>query len=439
MQKSKDNDNEDKPYYDARKFKGNTFEQNVATINNMLFGQGLKISDTPFIIIDKDNRKYLITYSFKFEFGQNIKVINLPESFLQYIFYFDEMLFHLDSGNNLVVFKFINNICYKYQCPNTYNKNATLSRVKMEITESTINLIKEKLKKIEEKNKLTEKYDILYDIFKNDLKYKFHNENPKAITGQYEVSLKHSDFKNKYKCIITKNILEIDGSGKIRKKINLEKGKISFNNGINCLKQYINLKKNPPSDTTKYIKNDFMCPIIFKNFDDGNIPENKVILCEIKSGFAINDVQMQLKERIDIINNCSFNIEEKPLYYIAIVNFLSNNVKLLDNIVINPFEVDEKVLFVATIDYEYCGIDISHEIHGNYILYEKIDSVSKDVKETKEKVTQVENYLKSLNNKFDETNLYLKQIFSALVHYHPDIKNYIKPFKSKTEEEKNGP
>ena len=40
----------------------------IAAINNMLFGQGIKISDTPFIIIDEqDQKKYLSAYNFKIE------------------------------------------------------------------------------------------------------------------------------------------------------------------------------------------------------------------------------------------------------------------------------------------------------------------------------------------------------------------------------------
>ena len=51
---------EKKLYYDAGKFKGNTFENNINTINKLYLGIGLKITDIPYIYVDeKDNKTYL--------------------------------------------------------------------------------------------------------------------------------------------------------------------------------------------------------------------------------------------------------------------------------------------------------------------------------------------------------------------------------------------
>ena len=399
--KSIENKKVAKKYYDSRKFKGNTFEQNIAAINNMLFGQGIKISDSPFIIIDeKDQKKYLSAYNFKIESKDNKVNISLPETFLQYIFYFNKMLFHFNSNNNLIIIKFINNKCYKYPFPNNFNKDAKCNKEEIKIYESKVTEIKQKLEKINEKSRLTEKYDILFDIFTNDLGYEFKNERPKQIGKEYIVNINHEDFEEVYECTIKKINLEIDGSGKISEKIILAKGNTSFENGIDSLLEYLETKKSDPEKANYYINNDFKSPIIFKNFDEYFIPKNKVILCEIKSGFAIDGVIKQLEERINIIRDCLFNEEEKPLYYIAIVNLSSESVELIKSYKDRKINTKEKVLFIVTIDYKYCGFDISHEVHGDYLIYKKMNSIEKTGVDTNIKVTNMEKELTDINKNF---------------------------------------
>ena len=420
--KSKENKKVAKKYYDSRKFKGNTFEQNIAAINNMLFGQGIKISDSPFIIIDeKDQKKYLSAYNFKIESKDNKVNINLPETFLQYIFYFNKMLFHFNSSNNLIIIKFINNKCYKYSFPNNFNKDAKCNKEEIKIDESKVTEIKQKLEKINEKSRLTEKYDILFDIFTNDLGYEFKNETPKQIGKEYTVNIDHEDFEEVYKCTIKKINLEIDGSGKISEEIILAKGNTSFEVGINSLVNYLNKKKSDPEKANYYINNDFKSLIIFKNFDEDFIPQNKVIYCEIKSGFAIDDVIKQMEERINIIRDCLFNEEEKPLYYIAIVNLSSENLELIKSYKDRKINTKEKVLFIVTIDYKYCGFDISHEVHGDYLIYKKMNSIEKTGVDTNIKVTNMEKEFKIL--------------IRALGHYIPTINQSLLEEKSKIEEE----
>ena len=420
--KSKENKKVAKKYYDSRKFKGNTFEQNIAAINNMLFGQGIKISDTPFIIIDeKDQKKYLSAYNFKIESKDNKVNINLPETFLQYIFYFNKMLFHFNSSNNLIIIKFINNKCYKYPFPNNFNKDAKCNKEEIKIDESKVTEIKQKLEKINEKSRLTEKYDILFDIFTNDLGYEFKNETPKQIGKEYIVNIDHEDFEEVYECTIKKINLEIDGSGKISEEIILAKGNTSFEDGINSLLEYLETKKSDPEKANYYINNDFKSPIIFKNFDEDFIPQNKVIYCEIKSWFAIDDVIKQMEERINIIRDCLFNEEEKPLYYIAIVNLSSENLELIKSYKDRKINTKEKVLFIVTIDYKYCGFDISHEVHGDYLIYKKMNSIEKTGVDTNIKVTNMEKEFKIL--------------IRALGHHIPTIKQSLLEEKSKIEEE----
>ena len=46
-----------KLYEDYKSFQGITFENNINSTNRLLFGQGLKISDTPFIIKEENSDK----------------------------------------------------------------------------------------------------------------------------------------------------------------------------------------------------------------------------------------------------------------------------------------------------------------------------------------------------------------------------------------------
>jgi len=44
----------------------------------------------------------------------------------------------------------------------------------------------------------------------------------------------------------------------------------------------------------------------------------------------------------------------------------------------------------VTIDYKYCGFDISHEVHGDYLIYKKMNSIEKTGVDTNIKVTNME-------------------------------------------------
>ena len=51
-----------KIYYDIHQFKGNIFQDNIDTINNLYFGQGIMISDIPYIYRSESEKKnYLST------------------------------------------------------------------------------------------------------------------------------------------------------------------------------------------------------------------------------------------------------------------------------------------------------------------------------------------------------------------------------------------
>ena len=176
------------------------------------------------------------------------------------------------------------------------------------------------------------------------------------------------------------------------------------------------MKKNSSEAKNDYIKNSFNCPIIFKNFDEEVIPENKVILYEIKSGYSIDEVLSQLNVRIKIIRDCLFVEEEKPLYFIGLINLLSKNVDKVKKNVENNIQVEENLLLVVSVDYEYCGIDASKEIHNYYLLHKKIDNVEKKMEAKfdalEKKISNNSNILTSLSYKID-------LMFQNMLLFHP--------------------
>ena len=82
------------------------------------------------IILDvKDNQKYLSAYSFQLfsTDGKEIKTIYYPENFIKLAFYHNNVLYNIDSKNNLVVFKFEKDVCNKYTFTNFTKGSLTKS------------------------------------------------------------------------------------------------------------------------------------------------------------------------------------------------------------------------------------------------------------------------------------------------------------------------
>ena len=90
-----------KIYYDTRKFKENSFENNINTINKLYLGLGLKINEIPYIYVDEnDNKNYLLANCFTIKtikgtnksdltakIKEEEKTINYPISFLYNVFF----------------------------------------------------------------------------------------------------------------------------------------------------------------------------------------------------------------------------------------------------------------------------------------------------------------------------------------------------------------
>ena len=91
-------------YYDTNKSKGNTFEKNINLINRMYFGQGINITDNPFVTLsEKDQNKYLSVQCFRIKKANKevIKEVFIPGSFLQLVFNYENLLFHITPENKL--------------------------------------------------------------------------------------------------------------------------------------------------------------------------------------------------------------------------------------------------------------------------------------------------------------------------------------------------
>ena len=213
------------------------------------------------------------------------------------------------------------------------------------------------------------------------------NEKLQRFNGKKIYEIKIDDFE--VEIVYEKVLEEVDSVGQIRKKLKLANGIISLETGIKSLKEYINSKRDKDK-SKQYIDNDFKCPILFKNFVDEFIPENSVILCEIKSGFALLDVMKQLNKRIDIIKYCLFNKFEKPNYFIGIINLNSENVEKLDDFLEKEIpKFDGNVLIISSVDYEYQGLDISYEINNDFLIYKKLEDTNEKIDDIKKIIMDI--------------------------------------------------
>ena len=268
------------------------------------------------------------------------------------------------------------------------NKNNKKKDINKEILyelkeKSSINIEKEeefenKIEKLNNNFNLNKRYELLCNILKNDLKEKLNSDNPKDINKIIKIN-----FEDIEKCELKLRKYELDCSGIIKEELHVQKDKISMKDGINTLINFIKNKKDKNFIDKSKINNTFKTPIIYKNFNEELIPQGRTIICEIKSGFYIENVKHQIEQRIDLVNDCLFDIDnEKPFFYIGIININENNIKILNNIkniLDNNFEFKENVMIIATMNYLYCEQDASYEIHTDYLLYKKLTEMDKNI------------------------------------------------------------
>ena len=213
----------------------------------------------------------------------------------------------------------------------------------------------------------------------------------------------------------------------------LPKGEISLESGINSLIQYVQLKKERNINKVNeknFINNTFKCPIISKNFYEGEIQENQTIITEIKSGFDLESVEKQLVDRIDIVSKCLFEEGERPQYFIGLINLDSNDANKLQQFLKLNISLKKKSLIVSVVDKEYFGLDLSCEIHNEYLLYKKLNSMEKKLDDTQTEVGIINKKLDNLSN----------NIIEILKLLNPKIGDiFIQKLKKKENEEKKEP
>ena len=419
-----------KLYEDYYSFQGITFENNINSMNSLLFGQGLKISDTPFIIKEENSGKNFLAVNQIHIKSQIVdKTICYPKKCVNIVFYHENCIFYLGENNTLEMYKLMENKVEKYLIPHDKSKNKNIK--KNNFGAYNLQKIFESIKNIKEQNSVLVNYEILVDILNNNFKLKPKQD--KLKSNKKTENLKFNFPLNNFDCSIEINKIEIeiDGVGMVREKLSVKKGEISLEEGINSITQYVKLKKEKNKKYEEYIDNSFKCPILYKNFEDNIIPKDNTLLIEIKSGIDLSGLESQIKTRIDLINDCLFKPGEKPSFYIGLINLNSNNVEGLSKFKNTKLTFKEKTLIISCIDYQYCGNDLSYEINNDYFLF----------KEMKNLETKIDKNKEDLEKKIDKTKEDLEKKFDSLIaalqpHAPGIIKNYQDILKSKIKEEK---
>ena len=388
-----------KIYYDYGSFKGSVFEENVTSINSLLFGQGIKISYSPFIYRDeKDKKNYLSVTKCVINTSSNAQIFYFPRSFLYTSFYFDHLLFYLDRQSRLNVFKFEKDSCKKYLIDKSNKKESKI--------EGDFSEIETLLEETNKNENLNNTYEILCDVLENKMNEKLEIKEPKNINTELQFNFEIDNIS--YNCSIKTIKIEVDSFGRIREKLKLSKGMISFEDGINELSEYLKDKKKGED---KYINNVFKCPVIYKNFDEDEIPENQTLVAEIKSGFDIFSVKNQLAERINIIKNCLFDKNERPNYFLGVLNIDTKNAdRLKEFLSIEDFIFEEKTLIITAVDYKYCNMDLSCKINNEYILYKKIEETRNEMNDKFDSlINAIKSCMPFINIEINKKNGFKKQ------------------------------
>ena len=165
-------------YYDCGGFKGFSFQKNIEVINKLYFGQGLQISELPFVFKnEQDEKYYLSAYRFKIQFlnEMNEKEIYYPENFLNLVFYYNNLIFFLFPNNEISVFELNEKTCIYYGLTPRFEskkgsqKNVLSDQIKgqnLNLSEDQIKEVFNKLKRIGENTSLKLNYEILCDVLK---------------------------------------------------------------------------------------------------------------------------------------------------------------------------------------------------------------------------------------------------------------------------------
>ena len=356
-----------KLYYDAEKFKGNTFEKNIQVINKLYFGLGIKITDIPYIYMSQsDDNIYLSANSFIIENKDKIIKISYPTSFIYKVFYHDSLLFYMDINNQLHVYKFDADNCSIQYC--LFQQKIIIKENKKKIDKNL--KIKEKspaeINKLDE-TKMTDEVENVNDaketkkinnIDKTDETNKINEEVGKK--GEFKINEKNktgNEIKiNTNNNMIEKNKINDSHKAKEANKIKDQNNKKENNEikGINTGKKANNINKKDDESNTemlddnnaktkkiningkerelthKIIEKDKMNVILKKleKIQNKNIKEDYEILCDVLE----NHLDVKLDQKYPKL------IKEALTFIIKEPNFLQNEFKcIIKNI---KYEID---------------------------------------------------------------------------------------------------
>ena len=404
-----------KMYEDYKSFQGISFENNVNSINHLYFGQGLKISDIPFIIKEENSDKNILAVNWiKIKSQTFDKTICYPKKCIHIAFYFDNSIFYLTENNTLEIYKLGKDKITKH----IIQQNEVQNR-KIKISDFKCDKLKEmfeEVKKINKQNNVLDNYEILFHILKDILNLDLKRKKARKDTKTFKFNFPFNNFDYSVEIKFIED--EVDSVGMIREKLYLNQGQVRLKDGINSIIEYVKKKNNKKA--IEYINNSFKCPIIFKNFDEEIIPENKTLIMEIKSGFDFTGVKDQLISRIRLLKDCFFKQGEKPSFFIGLINLDSNHIEKLSQYNNESFDFNENTLIISCIDSEYCEIDLSYEVSNDYLLYKEIKNLSKKMDNME---TKMDDKFKVLDNKFDSLIEALKQSQPGFtLHYNEILK-----------------
>ena len=154
---------EPKIYEDYKSFQGISFENNINSINHLFFGQGLKISDIPFIIKEENSDKNILAVNqIKIKSSLIDKTICYPKKCIHIVFYYENSIFYLTKNYTLEIYKLESNEIIKHTIPHIKDKNNKI------VTKNIDNVDLEKIflaiNGINEQNSVLVNYEILINI-----------------------------------------------------------------------------------------------------------------------------------------------------------------------------------------------------------------------------------------------------------------------------------
>ena len=129
-------------------------------------------------------------------------------------------------------------------------------------------------------------------------------------------------------------------------------------------------------------------------------------------------MKKQLEERIKVIKKFLFNEDEKPKFFVGIINLDSKNVNKLSELLHGNFELEENALIISLVDFEFFGFDLSYEINNDYLLFKKLEETRNDMNA---KFEMLDKKIDKIDSKFESLKKKIEELFDVIEIYGPKI------------------